>query len=195
MSKISFPVSNDFCPQCLYLYGTYKENGEPNYGLFTWATYCFDEGFRFVACIGEDKLTRDRIRATGMFSASIVSESLLPQADFCGNNPGYQVNKSQCIESVTGAVLNVPIPVKSPWSFELEVDKTLSLDHANNSEIYICKIRNVLGDEILADQTKSFEERLKAAAPVISIAQGYYSPNKEAITSWGNWKDLFPTSK
>ena len=67
MAKITMPVSNDFCPQCLYLYGTYKENGDPNYGLFCWATYCWDEGLKFVACIGQDKLTRDRIRAEGVF--------------------------------------------------------------------------------------------------------------------------------
>ena len=29
MSKVSMSGSNDFCPQCLYLYGTYKENREP----------------------------------------------------------------------------------------------------------------------------------------------------------------------
>ena len=137
MSKISLPASNDFCPQCLFLYGTYKENGDPNYGLFCWATYCSDDGFKFVACIGQDKLTRDRIRSTGVFSASIVSESLLPAADFCGNNEGYSVDKSSRIESVRGAVLNVPVPKNSPWSFELEVDKTLHLDDNNTSEITI----------------------------------------------------------
>ena len=80
MKKISFPPGNAFCPACLYLYGTYREDGQPNYGLFTWAAYAWDEGLRFVACIGEDKLTRDRIRAQGVFSASVVSEALLPAA-------------------------------------------------------------------------------------------------------------------
>ena len=99
MSKVSMSGSNDFCPQCLYLYGTYKENGEPNYGLFCWATYCWDEGLKFVACIGQDKLTRDRIRAEGVFSASVVSEALLPAADFCGTHPGYEFDKSEKVES------------------------------------------------------------------------------------------------
>jgi flavin reductase (DIM6/NTAB) family NADH-FMN oxidoreductase RutF len=88
MSKVSLPASNQFCPQCLYLYGTDKQNGDPNWGLFCWATYCWDDGLRFVACIGEDKLTRDRIRETGVFSASILSADLLPAADFCGDHPG-----------------------------------------------------------------------------------------------------------
>lgn len=32
MSKLSVPIGNDYCPQTLFLYGTYKENGEPNFG-------------------------------------------------------------------------------------------------------------------------------------------------------------------
>ena len=188
MSKISLPASNDFCPQCLFFYVTYKENGDPNYGLFCWATYCSDDGFKFVACIGQDKLTRDRIRSTGVFSASIVSESLLPAADFCGNNEGYSVDKSSRIESVRGAVLNVPVPKNSPWSFELEVDKTLHLDDNNTSEIYICNIKNVLADESLAEGAGSFEERLQLAAPVVSVCSKYFGLNSKALGDWGQWK-------
>ena len=151
MSKVSLSPTNAFCPQSLYLYGTYKKDGTPDYGLFCWATYCWDEGLRFVACIGEDKLTRDRIRETGVFSASIVSESLLPAADFCGNNSGYTCDKSGIIRSEKGAVLEVPVPESSPWTFELEVDKTLHLDDTRTSEIYVCRIRNLRADERLAD--------------------------------------------
>lgn len=188
MAKVSVPVSNEFCPQCLYLYGTYKENGEPNYGVFCWATYCWDEGLKFVACIGENKLTRDRIRATGIFSASVVNEALLPAADYCGNHPGYDFDKSKEIPSIKGAVLDVPVPVSSPWTFELEVDKTLRLDERNESEIYICKIRNVLTEEGLTDG-RSFEERLKEAAPVIALSTKYFPVKPEALGDWGQWKD------
>ena len=65
------------------------------------------------------------------------------------------------------------IPVSSPWTFELEVDKTLRLDERNESEIYICKIRNVLTEEGLTDG-RSFEERLKEAAPVIALSTKYF---------------------
>src|SRR5699024_4924185 len=122
----------------------------------------------------EDKLTRDRIRATGRFSASVVSERLLSGADFCGNNSGYKVDKSEYIESIRGELLDVPIPVLSPWSYELEVDKTLRLDDRGDSEIYICKIRNVLCDEELADSSLKFGELLKIAAPVVSVCNSYF---------------------
>lgn len=189
MKKVSQSISNRFCPQCLYMYGTYKADGKANFGLFTWATYCADQGFRFVACIGEDKLTRDRIRATGRFSASVVSEKLLSGADFCGNNSGYKVDKSEYIESVRGELLDVPIPVLSPWSYELEVDKTLRLDDRGDSEIYICKIRNVLCDEELADSSLKFGELLKIAAPVVSVCNSYFRLDPNSLGNWGDWKD------
>lgn len=188
MPKISMPAGNAFCPQCLYLYGTYKENREPNYGLFTWATYCWDEGLRFIACIGEDKLTRDRIRATGVFSASVVSEALLPAADFCGNRPGYTFDKSGRMESVCGSVLEVPVPAESPYSFELSVDKILSLDDRKESEIYVCKICNVLADERLGEENGSFEERLRFASPVVSLSHQYFSVSDKPLGHWGEWK-------
>lgn len=36
MKKIKTPVSNDFCPQTLFIFGTYKEDGTPDFGLFCW---------------------------------------------------------------------------------------------------------------------------------------------------------------
>lgn len=98
-----------------------------------------------VACIGENKLTRDRIRSTGVFSASVVSESLLPDADFCGSHPGYEINKSERIETVSGAVLRDADSREKPVDFELEVDKTLRLDERGDSEIYVCHIRKRIG--------------------------------------------------
>ena len=31
MGKISLGPNNDYCPQTLFLYGTYDENGNPDY--------------------------------------------------------------------------------------------------------------------------------------------------------------------
>lgn len=37
-----------------------------------------------MACIGEEKQTKDLIRKNGVFSANPVSEQLLPLADYYG---------------------------------------------------------------------------------------------------------------
>lgn len=83
----------------------------------------------------------------------------------------------------------MPIPVLSPWSYELEVDKTLRLDERGDSEIYICKIRNVLCDEELADSSLKFGELLKTAAPVVSVCNSYFRLDPNSLGNWGDWKD------
>lgn len=54
MKKVSAPITNDFCPQTLFLYGTYNEDSIPNFGLFCWFSYCWDSRLGVMACIAGD---------------------------------------------------------------------------------------------------------------------------------------------
>lgn len=54
IKKVSVPITNNFCPQTLFLYGTYKEDGMPNFGLFCWFSYCWDSRLGVMACIAGD---------------------------------------------------------------------------------------------------------------------------------------------
>lgn len=180
--KKSIPPSNHFCPQTLFVYGTNREDGTPNFGLFSWFSYYFDKEMGVMACIGDEKLTKDRIRATKIFSANLVTEELLPIADYFGNTDGYSENKMKIsVETDKGQVLNVPILTKSPWIYELEVDRSIELD---GGEVFLCKIRNVLVDEHLCDETLSVEQRINTILPVHSVRQTYF---KWDGTSPGNW--------
>jgi hypothetical protein len=38
-----------------------------------------------MACIGGEKLTKDRIHARKVFSANLVTDEILPIADYFGN--------------------------------------------------------------------------------------------------------------
>lgn len=183
MSKKSIPITNNFCPQTLFLYGTYKEDGTPNFGLFCWFSYCWDAGLGVMACIGGEKLTKDRIRETGVFSANLVTEAMLPLADYLGNKEGYSADKMDInIDIEKGTVLNVPVLACSPWIFELEVSKSVPLD---DSEIFICKIRNVLAEEDLLDEEKSVEQKLQKVAPISTTCTTYFSWNGNKLGVWG----------
>lgn len=186
MSKVSVNASNDFCPQAIFLYGTYKEDGTPNFGTFCWFSYCWDKDLHVMACIDGAKMTKDRIHAGKVFSANLVSEAMLPLADYFGTTSGYNPEKmSAAFNFMPGAVLNVPVLTDSPWSFELEVEKTFMLDEANDSELYICKIHNVLAEEALLDKSKSPEELMRIAAPALSTHFGYFSVNPIMLGKWG----------
>lgn len=186
MRKVSVPVSNDFCPQTLFLYGTYKEDGTPNFGLFCWISYYWDTELGIMACIGGSKLTKDRIKATGVFSANLVTENLLPLADYLGTTDGNSQNKMNIpINVEKGEILNVPTLSDSPVSFELEVAQTIVL---NDGDIFLCKIRNVLVDDNLCNQSESIENRIKNIAPISTTCATYFSWNGNLLGSWGELK-------
>lgn len=181
--KKSIEISNHFCPQTLFAFGTNPEDGEPNFGLFSWFSYYFDQEMGVMACIGGEKLTKDCIQATKIFSANLITEELLPIADYFGNMSGYQEDKMKVpVEIETGRVLNVPILTKSPWIYELEVDRLMELD---GGTVLLCKIRNVLVDESLCDETQSVEQRVQAIRPVHAIRQTYFKWDGTAMGDWG----------
>lgn len=183
MSKISMPVSNDFCPQTLFVYGTYKEDGTPDFGLFCWFSYIWDKELGIMACIGGEKLTKQRIHANGMFSANLVTEEMLPLADYFGNKDGASPEKMDIpLEVEKGRVLNVPILSCSPVVFELEVKQFLPLE---GSEVILCSIKNVLAEEGLTDREKSVEQKLRELTPVSTTCQTYFTWDGKAIGSWG----------
>jgi flavin reductase (DIM6/NTAB) family NADH-FMN oxidoreductase RutF len=187
MNKISTGPKNTLCPQTTFLLGTFREDGRPNFGLFCWMTYCWDGQYGMIVSIGEDKLTRDRIRATGIFSANLVNQGILPLADYFGNNSGYDKEKMDIdFKWSRGAVLDVPVLDDSHWSYELEVRHTMKLD---GGEVYACAIRNVLADEAALDESTSFDEKMAATKPVLCMPGVYYSVDRQ-IGSWGDWKDL-----
>lgn len=193
MSKIPVSISNDFCPQTLFLYGTYKEDGTPNFGLFCWFSHCWDAGLGAMACIGGDKLTKDRIRETGVFSANLVTEAMLPLADYLGKKEGYSADKMNIgIEVLKGSVLNVPVLACSPWAFELEVSKSITLD---GSEVFLCKIHNVLAEEGLSDETKSIEQKLHEIAPIRTTCATYFSWDGKKLGAWGEPQMNFAKTK
>jgi len=190
MEKVSIGASNNFCPQPVFLFGTAKEDGSPNFGMFTWAGYCWDAEFCFMAAVEAGTMTSDRIRASKMFSANLVTEPLLPLADYFGNVSGHTPGKMDVPAEVErGRVLDVPVLKDSPWVFELEVKQTVPLD---GNDIFICKIRNVLAAKELTDESINVDERVKIAAPVIWFgANPYYAVNPAKLGEAGEWKDLF----
>jgi len=182
--KKSLPASNNFCPQTLFMYGTCNSDGTPNFGLFCWVSYYWGENLGVMAAICEDKRTRDNIRTNGVFSMGLVTEELLPLADYFGGKSGYDADKMNIPLGIEkGKELNVPFLEKCPWTFELEVDKTFKDD--NGAEIYLCKIRNVLADEALCDESVTDEKKLNIIQPVHTVGGTYYSHDGRLLGKWG----------
>ena len=181
--KKSLSLVRHFSPLTLFLYGTYKEDGTPNFGMFSWLNYCVDGDVGVITCIGGEKLTKDRIRENKVFSANIVSEELLPFADYFGNTSGYNEDKMRvAVEIEKGRILDVPILTKSPWVYELEVQQSLELE---GSEVFFCKVRNVLVDEEIYEEPQNTEQWMNIIKPIQSVRQSYFKWNGTAIGTFG----------
>ncbi|MCR5565914.1 MAG: flavin reductase family protein [Clostridiales bacterium] len=183
MSKTSLSPTNDFCPQTLFLYGTYDDEGKPNFGLFCWFSYTWDGELGVMACIGGSKLTKENIHKRKVFSANLVTEDLLPLADFLGNTAGHSPEKQKLdIKTEEGRVLPVPVLTASPVNYELEVMQFIPL---HDGEVMLCRIRNIMQDDLLAKGTGSAAEKLAAIAPVHTTCQTYFSWSGTALGAWG----------
>lgn len=188
MSKVQSKISNDFCPQTLFLYGTKQEDGQPHFGMFCWFSYCHtQDGFGVMACIGEEKKTKDLIRKNGVFSANLVTQPLLALADYYGNVSGRETpDKMKRLPTVEwGRVLDVPTVSESPVSFELEVKREISM--GDGSDVFLCLIRNVTVEESLLDPSVPLTQRLHSAAPVVWTAgeDTYVSMDGRMLGKWG----------
>ena len=183
MSKISMNPTNDFCPQTLFLYGTYDDEGKADFGLFCWFSYTWDGELGVMACIGGNKLTKENIHKRKVFSANLVTEALLPQADFLGNIPGHSPEKKNlALDTEEGRVLPVPVLSASPVSFELEVKQFIPLQ---DGEVMLCRIRNVLQDDALAGDAAGSREKLASIAPVKTTCKRYFGWNGTDLGAWG----------
>ena len=182
MGKISLKPNNDYCPQTLFLYGTYDENGSPDFGLFSWFSYIWDGDMGVMCAIGGDKLTKQNIKRNKVFSANLVTEALLPIADYLGCTNGSDPDKMKIdLDIGRGEVLDVPILNSSPVNFELEVTDMIP---KKDGDVILCKIRNVLQDESLSSD-ETVEQKLARIAPVRTTAKTYLSYEGRAMGSWG----------
>ena len=182
MNKVSLAPTNDYCPQTLFMYGTFREDGAPNFGLFCWFSYYWDGALGVMACVGGPKLTLERIHEKKVFSANLVTEKTLPLADYFGTAEGYLPQKMEIdIAWQKGAALDVPVLSDSPFAFELEAVEFIPRD---GGEVLLCKVHNVLIDEALADQDTPLEEKMRMIAPVSTTQQTYFGWDGRKLGVW-----------
>ena len=191
MKKITAPIGNDFCPQSLFLYGTYREDGTPNFGLFCWFTYYWtaDRKLGVIASSGEKTLTMELLRKNKAFSANLVTEATLPLADYMGCTSGYNKHKMDIPARIEkGQVLDVPTLADCPVSMELQVESSACF---GEGEVFFCKVCNVTADEALLGDALTLEEKLRRVAPVGYTCDTYFGWDGSVIARAGEPRKNF----
>lgn len=182
MTKRAIPPQRGFFPQPAYLMGCFQEDGKPNFTLVTWTTFCSTEPptLMFTSGNAHRKKTPTRILKTGLFSANLVTVSMVEQADYCGMTSAYKTDKcaDASLSWVRGSALDVPVLVDSPWVFECKVVKTVEI---GNGTVFFGEVKNILADERIPD-TSYGKVDLLALHPVIYAPTRYYSVGGQIYT-------------
>ncbi|MBQ7849467.1 MAG: flavin reductase [Clostridia bacterium] len=174
-NKVSVPVTNDLCPQTLFTYGTFKEDGTPNFGLFCWFSYCWFDELGVMCCIGGPKQTQERILATRVFSANLVTESNLPLSDYFGTADGHDADKMDVpFQWERGQTLDVPVLTDCPFAFELEVERIIPTNEEEGDTVFLCRIRNVLKNADVVNSGLPAPELMKKVGAVRTCGDEEY---------------------
>lgn len=172
MGKYSLSPQRGFFPQPAYLIGTYKEDGNPNFALITWITFCSVNPPMIMFASRGEKMTRELVEKNGMFSANLATSNMMLMADYFGNTSGYEKNKCEDIkvEYSRGNTLNVPVLKESPWVYECSL---VDVIEKGNGFIYIGEIKNILVDEAIEDTGYGSIDMIKVDPLIYSPGQYY----------------------
>ena len=163
------------CVQPAFIIGTNNEDGTYDFAPITWVSAtCEEDGYLLVISMFGNKMTKQNVRRTGLFSANLVSTDMLPLMDYFGSKHAKDGKKDGLSYEVSrGEVLDVPILEKSRWVYECEVKQAVE---TGDSTTFFCHIRNIQMDERLTC-ADTFDVDLTVLDPVIYSGR-YHSLGK-----------------
>lgn len=184
MKKVDIEPKRIFCPQPMYVVGTYNEDNQPNFSVITRIGFAWDGSPNIMLSIDGTKKTKENILRTGVFSANLVSTDMLWLADYFGRTHGSDGIKNKVkFEFANGNVLNVPVLDSSKLVFECELNRTIELA---GSHVFISKIKNIQVAEQFKDMDMQMIDLLQLD-PVLYAPFNYFRLG-EKLGNCGDWE-------
>ena len=109
------------CVQPSFIIGTNNEDGSPDFAPITWVSATHEEGngYLLVISMAGNKMTKQNVLRTGIFSANLVSTDMLPLMDYFGSRHAKDGKKDEIAYEVSrGKALDVPVLDQSRWVYE-----------------------------------------------------------------------------
>ena len=184
MKRKSVKPIFSMCVQPSFIIGTNNEDGSDNFAPITWvsATHEEGEGYLLVISMAGTKATKTNVLREGIFSANLVSKSMLPLMDYFGSKHAKESNKKDISYGVSkGEVLNIPTLDESPWVYECKVKKQVE---TGDSTTFFAEIKNIQMDERMNCED-TFDVDLTMLDPV--IYSGRYHSLGESLGKIGDY--------
>ena len=163
--RTSYDPKFSMCVQPAFIIGTNNEDGTDNFAPITWVSVtCEGEDYLLVISMFGTKTTKQNVIRTGRLSVNLVSRSMLPLMDYFGTHHARDGRKDKLPYHVSrGVAVDAPVLDESPWVYECEVEKTVTV---GASTTFFCRIKNVQIDERI-DASDAFSIDLTRLDPVI----------------------------
>ena len=175
MKRKSIGPGLSLCVQPAFIIGTNNEDGSCNFAPITWVSVtCEGDEYLLVVSMYGSKMTKQNVMRTGLLSANLVSESMLPLMDYFGAHSARDGKKDGIAYSVSrGETLDVPVLNESPWVYECEAERKVE---TGASTTFFCRIKNIQLDERL-QISDPFQVDLTKLHPVVYSGM-YHSVGK-----------------
>jgi flavin reductase (DIM6/NTAB) family NADH-FMN oxidoreductase RutF len=161
-----------FCPQPIFLIGTYNEDGSPNFAPISWVSATWPVEMTLVISMHSKKATKNNIFRTGVFSANLSNSGMIGLIDYFGSVSGLDGAKNaMAFEYENGLALDVPTLKASKWVYECRVTKTLELGESHTFFADVCRAEI---DETLAGMDLNMVDLVKLD-PVLWAACNYFT--------------------
>lgn len=117
-----------FFTQQVMLIGTYDPDGKERFCPISWVSYTWGPPPCLVVSIWSTKRTKDNIVRTGLFSATVLTQDLLPLSEQF-NRGTYKKELFDNLQYtvVKGKTLDVPLLENAKYTFECKVISTTEI--------------------------------------------------------------------
>ena len=180
-AKTTFPAGNMLYPVPPVLVSVRGADGSINVLTVAWAgTVCSDPAMLSIS-VRPSRHSYEMLRQSGEFVVNLVTEEMVPAADFCGVRSGAQIDKFEAAGLTPSASEKVAAPgiAESPVNIECRVRQVIPL---GSHDLFLADVAAVRVDSDLLDaEGKLHLERAK----LVAYSHGMYYALGRELGSFG----------
>jgi flavin reductase (DIM6/NTAB) family NADH-FMN oxidoreductase RutF len=147
-------------------------NTKPNYLVIGYSCP-FDFGKYIFFSLSKTRYTSKGIHENMTFSVNIPSEDLVDKTNFCGNNSGWDIDKSSIFDTFYGELKTAPMIRECPINIECKVHQIL--DYERNEGIIGRVIKSYVNQQYTIEEEGEIKLDWRKIYPIIWATGGDFN--------------------